>query len=67
MRASLDTADRVILTLCVNPEQFNSQADLVAYPRTEHKEAAKLAPLLTHVLYAPDASEMYPEGFATIL
>ncbi|RUW16572.1 pantoate--beta-alanine ligase, partial [Mesorhizobium sp. M1A.F.Ca.IN.020.06.1.1] len=49
----------------VNPKQFNSAADLVAYPRTEHEDAAKLAPLGTHILYAPHASEIYPEGFAT--
>ncbi|RJT18647.1 pantoate--beta-alanine ligase, partial [Mesorhizobium waimense] len=40
-------------------------ADLAAYPRTEHEDAAKLARLGAHMLYAPDASEMYPEGFAT--
>lgn len=65
VRAALDRADRVIVTLFVNPKQFNSQADLAAYPRTEHDDAAKLAPLGAHVLYAPHASEMYPEGFST--
>ncbi|SJM30175.1 pantothenate synthetase (fragment) [Mesorhizobium delmotii] len=65
VRAALDRADRVIVTLFVNPKQFNSAADLAAYPRTEHEDAAKLAPLGAHMLYAPFASEMYPEGFAT--
>ncbi|CDX25596.1 pantothenate synthetase [Mesorhizobium plurifarium] len=65
VRAALERADRVIVTLFVNPKQFNSAADLAAYPRTEHEDAAKLAPLGAHVLYAPHASEMYPEGFAT--
>lgn len=65
VRAALEKADRVIVTLFVNPKQFNSQADLAAYPSTEDEDAAKLAPLGTHLLYAPDAEEMYPAAFAT--
>ncbi|PWJ86299.1 pantothenate synthetase [Pseudaminobacter salicylatoxidans] len=65
VRAALVQADRVIVTLFVNPKQFNSAADLAAYPRTEHEDAAKLAPLGAHMLYAPDADQVYPEGFAT--
>ncbi|ESY91655.1 pantoate--beta-alanine ligase [Mesorhizobium sp. LNHC209A00] len=65
VRAALQKADRVIVTLFVNPKQFNSAADLAAYPRTESEDAAKLAPLGAHLLYVPDATEMYPAGFAT--
>lgn len=65
VRAALAKADRVIVTLFVNPKQFNSAADLNAYPRTEHDDAIKLAPLGAHILYAPDALDMYPEGFVT--
>jgi pantoate--beta-alanine ligase len=65
VRAALEKADRVIVTLFVNPKQFNSAADLAAYPRTEVEDAAKLAPLGAHLLYAPGAAEIYPEGFAT--
>ncbi|MER9256060.1 pantoate--beta-alanine ligase [Mesorhizobium sp. M0598] len=65
VRAALEKADRVIVTLFVNPKQFNSQADLAAYPSTEDEDAAKLAPLGAHLLYAPDAEEMYPAAFAT--
>ncbi|PSJ59803.1 pantoate--beta-alanine ligase [Pseudaminobacter soli (ex Li et al. 2025)] len=65
VRAALSRADRVIVTLFVNPKQFNSAADLAAYPRTEREDAAKLGPVGAHVLYAPNAEEIYPEGFAT--
>lgn len=65
VRAALARADRVIVTLFVNPKQFNSAADLAAYPRTEKDDAAKLAPLGAHLLYVPDAPEIYPPGFAT--
>lgn len=67
VRAALERADRVIVTLFVNPRQFNSAADLAAYPRTENEDAAKLAPLGAHILYVPDGAQMYPEGFATTI
>ena len=65
VRAALNQADRVIVTLFVNPKQFNNPADLAAYPRTEQADAAKLAPLGADLLYVPEAGEIYPEGFAT--
>ena len=65
VRFALAKADRVIVTLFVNPKQFNSAVDLTAYPRTEREDAAKLAPVGAHLLYAPDAGEMYPSGYAT--
>lgn len=65
VRAALARAERVIVTLFVNPKQFNSAADLAAYPRTEDSDAAKLSPLGAHMLYAPNAEEIYPDAFAT--
>jgi pantoate--beta-alanine ligase len=65
VRAALAKADRVIVTLFVNPKQFNNAADLAAYPRTEHDDAVKLDPLGAHLLYAPYAEEIYPADFAT--
>lgn len=65
VRAALGRAGRVIVTLFVNPKQFNSAADLAAYPRTEDEDAAKLSPFGAHMLYVPNAEEIYPEGFST--
>lgn len=65
VRAGLARTDRVIVTLFVNPKQFNNPADLAAYPSTEDDDAAKLATAGAHLLYAPDAQEIYPEGFST--
>jgi pantoate--beta-alanine ligase len=65
VRAAMAQADRVIVTLFVNPKQFNNAADLAAYPRTEHNDAVKLGPLGAHLLYAPYAEEIYPADFAT--
>ena len=58
-------ADRVIVTLFVNPRQFNSAADLAAYPRTEAEDAARLAGSGADILYVPDVAQIYPAGFAT--
>jgi pantoate--beta-alanine ligase len=63
--AAKSTADRVIVTLFVNPRQFNNAADLAAYPRTETSDAEKLGPFAVDVLYVPDPDQMYPKGFAT--
>jgi pantoate--beta-alanine ligase len=57
--------DRVIVTLFVNPKQFNSPEDLANYPRTEESDAEKLKPYGADVLYVPDGAQMYPDGFAT--
>ena len=65
VEAAKAECDRVIVTLFVNPRQFNNPADLAAYPRTEESDVAKLAPCDVDVLWAPGVEEMYPDGFAT--
>ncbi len=56
---------RIIVTIFVNPKQFNNPDDLKNYPRTEVEDAAKLAPLGVDVVYVPDGEQMYPGGFCT--
>lgn len=63
--AAKAACDRVIVTLFVNPKQFNSPDDLAKYPRTEETDAAMLAPHGVDVLFAPEAVTVYPPGFAT--
>ena len=58
-------ADRVVATIFVNPTQFGPNEDFDAYPRGEGRDAALLAETGCDLLYAPQASEMYPGGFAT--
>lgn len=57
--------DRVIVTIFVNPTQFNNASDLETYPRTEEDDLAKLDPLGVDVVYIPGVDQMYPDGFAT--
>jgi pantoate--beta-alanine ligase len=55
---------RVVASLFVNPTQFGPNEDFARYPRDEAADAALLAGAGCDLLYAPDVSEMYPEGFA---
>jgi len=65
VRAARDRGDRVIVSIFVNPIQFGPQEDLARYPRDLEGDLRKLDPLGVEVVFAPDASEMYPEGFQT--
>jgi pantoate--beta-alanine ligase len=64
-RRSLETMDRTIATLFVNPKQFGLGEDLDSYPRTEEEDVEKLTSAGVDLLFAPTAQEMYPPGFAT--
>jgi pantoate--beta-alanine ligase len=65
MRAARARCDHVVVSLFVNPAQFEDGTDLNAYPRTEASDAAIAAGLGVDVLFAPPAEEIYPAGFTT--
>jgi pantoate--beta-alanine ligase len=65
VRAAKQRADRVITTIFVNPTQFAAHEDLGRYPRDEARDASLLKGVGCDLIYAPNASEMYPEGFST--
>jgi pantoate--beta-alanine ligase len=65
MRAAREACDVVVVSLFVNPAQFNEAADLAAYPRDEARDAAEAEALGVDVLFAPSPEEVYPAGFAT--
>ena len=58
-------AGRVVVSIFVNPRQFAPHEDLDRYPRDEAGDLAKLASAGADLVWAPDASVMYPSGFAT--
>ena len=64
-RAAKAECDRVIVTIFVNPKQFNNPDDLKKYPRTEEADAALLATVGVDAIFAPGPEEVYPDGFAT--
>ncbi len=61
--AGLD-CDAVVLSIFVNPAQFDDQADLVAYPRTEAADLRLARAAGVDLVFIPEVAEMYPAGFS---
>jgi pantoate--beta-alanine ligase len=59
------TCDHVIVSLFVNPAQFNAADDLAAYPRDEKRDAGMASDAGADFLFAPALEVVYPAGFAT--
>ena len=58
-------SDVVIVSIFVNPKQFNDDGDLKAYPRDLTRDAALLAEYDVDYVFAPEGDEIYPDGFST--
>jgi pantoate--beta-alanine ligase len=58
-------ADRVIVSIFVNPAQFAPHEDFGSYPRSFERDIAALVDAKADLVWAPAADAMYPEGFAT--
>jgi pantoate--beta-alanine ligase len=65
VKIALARADRVVVSIFVNPTQFAPHEDLSTYPRTWSADLEALAELKADVVWAPSVETMYPEGFAT--
>lgn len=65
VRRARAEVDVVVVSIFVNPIQFNDQRDLAAYPRDLARDSAALHAERTDLLFAPTVSEMYPPGFQT--
>ena len=66
-RAAKRDCERAIVTIFVNPMQFNNPADLKQYPRTETADAALLATVGVDAIFAPSVDEVYPQGFSSVV
>ena len=65
IRRARQTCDHVVVSLFVNPTQFDESGDLAAYPRDEGRDAELAARAGADILFAPAPDEVYPPGFAT--
>jgi pantoate--beta-alanine ligase len=60
-------ADVVVVSIFVNPTQFNETEDYAKYPRDLTSDAALLTEYQVDYIFAPDADEIYPPGFSTFI
>ncbi len=65
VRAAKRRADKVVVSIFVNPAQFAPTEDFGSYPRTWKTDLAKLAAERVDLIWHPDVKVMYPDGFAT--
>ncbi len=65
VREGKKQGDVVIVSIFVNPMQFNQQADFATYPRSLEQDQHMLEEVSTDVLFYPKAQEIYPQGFQT--
>jgi len=65
VRKAREVADRVVVSIFINPTQFDKAEDLAAYPRTIENDLKLLKQEKIDLVFLPEADEMYPEGSAT--
>lgn len=65
MRLAKKLGDRVVVTLFVNPLQFGPNEDFSAYPRQFEQDCQLAEGEGVDVVFAPEARELYPQGFQT--
>lgn len=65
VRASIESCDRTVVSIFVNPIQFGPKEDLKRYPRPFSRDCAMLKRLGVDAVFHPSPSAMYPRGFST--
>ncbi len=62
---AMEEADRVVVSIFVNPAQFGPGEDLESYPRTVDSDLESLGKAGVHCVFLPSVSEIYPPGHST--
>jgi pantoate--beta-alanine ligase len=65
IRRARDECATVVVSIFVNPTQFNDKADLEKYPRDLPRDLALCAEVGADIVFAPEAEEVYPAGFCS--
>ena len=66
VKRAAEVSDRVVVSIFVNPLQFDQASDLAAYPRTLEQDLARLKDLNVDVVFTPDEQQLYPNGRESI-
>jgi pantoate--beta-alanine ligase len=64
VRLARRRADRVVVSIFVNPAQFGPNEDFATYPRTFATDVKALREARADLVWSPAAADMYPDGFA---
>lgn len=67
VRAAAASCDCVVVSIFVNPTQFNNTDDLTNYPRTEAADLQTAADAGATIAFVPAVDVIYPDGFATTI
>ena len=67
VRTARELADSVVVSIFVNPTQFGPSEDLATYPRDLERDVALLEDAGADIVFAPEAPDVYPQGFATVV
>ena len=65
IRRAVREADRVVVTIFVNPKQFGPTEDFDSYPRDLEADRSKLEREGVNAIFAPEVAEVYPDCFST--
>lgn len=67
VKKASDLADKVIVSIFVNPTQFGPNEDFAKYPRTLQNDIDLLSKLGVDAVFAPNAADIYPSGYQTFI
>ena len=67
VKTSVQQCDRTVASVFLNPTQFGPGEDLETYPRDFERDCALLTECGCDMVFHPEVSEMYPDGFATFV
>lgn len=65
LREGRRRGDLLVLSIFVNPTQFGQGEDFESYPRDLSRDAALAEAVGTDIIFAPEAADMYPRGYAS--
>jgi pantoate--beta-alanine ligase len=65
IKKSLESCDKTVVSIFINPTQFGPNEDLDSYPRQLESDIEKLEAIGVDILFHPNTGEMYPSGFQT--